>query len=206
MSPGADILKSEELAAKILSLRCQLQRTIEEDTLGRMYDPAGNRGPFPLQQKPDRQRSSGIVLLQSRLEPQILQMYLRLGIEKHGPEDTAEAEEVLILDPRCAAALVDLHAQPVACLPDIRGQVKLRWRKTVLGIPHKLSVEPHIVRLLHALEADAHALAPQSRAQVKLPHIAAHRIVIPVDLRRTQLRVAVPRVKRVDILDLSVPL
>ena len=129
-----------------------------------------------------------------------------LGVEKDTAENTEEPEHILILQPSRAAVLVDLHAQAVAGLLEIRRQVKVRGGEAVLGIAHELSVEPEVKRLLHSLKGDADRFSQKRRGQIKLPYIAAHRRVVPVDLGRTQRRMAVPRVQRVDVLDLTIAL
>ena len=130
----------------------------------------------------------------------------RFGVQVHRAEEAGKAEEILVLDPGRAGALVHLHAQAVVRLPNVWGQIELRRREAVLGVAHEPAVEPDIDGLLRPLEADAHPLAPQAGVQVELPDIAAHRVVLPIDLGRAQLSPAVPGVEGVDVLDLAVPL
>ena len=125
MPPWPDIFKPEGLATEVLSLRVQGQIPIEQRPLNGVCYPAGNIPCFPFQQQPDRERPRRIVRVQSRLEPEVRQVRFRFCVEEHSTENPAEPEEILILDPRRAAALVDLHAQPVACLPNIGREVKV---------------------------------------------------------------------------------
>ena len=152
------------------------------------------------------QKAGGVALGQLRLEPDITDMHLGLGVEIDRAEQAREAEKVLILQPGGAAVLVHLSAQAVAGLPDIRCQVKFRGGKAVLGVANEVAVAPDIQRLLGTLKADADALPAQPLVQVKLPHIAADRGVVPVDLRRAQIAAAIPRVDGVGVLDLAVAL
>ena len=167
-----------------------------------MGNPAGYPAGLPVQQQADGEGPGAAFRLPVRLQPYVLQMGLRLGVQEHGAENPAEPEEILVLQPCRAAALVDLHTQPVAPLLDIGRQIKVRRGEAVLAIAHKLPVEPDVERLLHALEADADPLSPQAGFQVKFPHIAAHGVAGPVDLRGPQPGAAIPGVERVDILDL----
>ena len=64
--------------------------------------------------------------------------------------------------------LVNLHAQPVALLPDVGGQIKVGRREAILGIAHKVPVEPHIEGPLHPLKADADGFAQQAGFQIKV--------------------------------------
>ena len=152
------------------------------------------------------QKAGGVALGQLRLEPDIMDMHLGLGVEIDRAEQAREAEKVLILQPGGAAVLVHLSAQAVAGFLYIRSQIKLRRRKAVLGIADKMAVAPDIQCLLGTLKAHADALPAQPLIQVKLPHIAADRGVVPVDLRRAQITAAVPRVEGVGVLDLPVAL
>ena len=152
------------------------------------------------------QKAGGVALGQLRLEPDITDMHLGLGVEIDRAEQAREAEKVLILQPGGAAVLVHLDAQAVASLPDIRCQVKFRGGKAVLGVADEVAVAPDIQCLLGTLKTDADALPAQPLVQVKLPQIAADRSVVPVDLRRAQIAAAVPRVEGVGVLDLPVAL
>ena len=203
MLPGEDVFKPERLAAEIFSLLAQRQRAVQQDALPGMGDAAMDvrARRRALQQQPYGQGSGVVVLLQPGLEPQVGQVQFRLRVEEHRAEDSAEPEEVLILDPGRAAALVDLHAQPVSRVPDVGGEVKVRGSEGVLTVSDKMTVEPDIKCLLHALEADTDPSAPQSRRQVKFTDIAAYRVVVPIDLRRTEVRVTVPGIEGVDILN-----
>ena len=206
VAPGEDVLKPEALAAEVPALRLQDQRPVKENALVRMGHPAGDRRALrlPAQQQPEGQNA--VRALQPRLQPQVLQVDRRLGVEEHGAEDAAEPEEVLVLDPGRAGALEDLRAQPVAGGTDIGGEVKVRGGEAVLGVAHKMAVEPEEEGLLHPLETDAHPFPPQGGVQVKGPDVAAHRVVLPVDLGGQQLGVAVPGVEAVDVLDLAIAL
>ena len=208
VAPGANVLKPEGLAAQIPALPPQLQGSVEEGLAAGGLDFAGDPGALrlPAEQQAGGERPGAVVLLQPGLKPQVLQVEPGLGVEEHGAEDAAEAEEVLILDPRRAGALVNLHAQPVALVSDVGGEVEVRGREGVLRVAHELAVEPDVERLLHPLEANTDPLVPQSRVQVKRSDVAAHRGMVPVNLRRPQSGAAVPGVEGVDILDLSVPL
>ena len=129
-----------------------------------------------------------------------------LCVQVDRTEDAREAEEVLILDPGAAAALVDLDAEAVVLVPNIRCQVKFRRGEAVLGIADELAVAPQVHGLLHALKADADALAAQGLVQIKFFDIAAHRVIVPIDLRRAQAAAAIPRVEGVGVLQLTVAL
>ena len=157
-------------------------------------------------QQPQMERPGGVVLLQSGAQPQILHMNPGLGIQHHTAKNTAESEKVLIFQPRGAAVLVNLHAQPVALLPDVGGQIKVGRREAILGIAHKVPVEPHIECPLHPLKADADGFAQQAGFQIKGTDIAAHAGAFPVDFRRADIRTAIPWIQGVDVLDLTIAL
>ena len=192
----------------------QGQRTVKQRLpLGRIHPalhPAlggvGHRAlPHSAQLQPHPQ-AAGAVRLQRGAQPQIFQMQRRFRVQVHRPEQPREPEEILVLDPGGAAALVYLHTQAVAPLPDIGGQVKVRGGEAVLRVAHKLAVEPDVDGLLRALERDANPLAPQRLVQIKVPHVAAHRVVVPVDAGRTQLGHAVPGIDGIGIMYLAVAL
>ncbi len=129
-----------------------------------------------------------------------------LGIQVHRAENPAEPEKVLILNPGGTAALVHLDAKPVARFLQVWGQVKVGRGKAILRIADKMPVKPDEKHLLHPLEADTDRFPAQPGFQVEGAGIAADRRVVPVDFGRAQFSVAVPRIERVDILDLPVPL
>ena len=81
------------------------------------------------------------------------------------PEDAGEAEEILVLDPAGAAALVDLHRQTVVGLLYERCHLKLRGGKAVLAVAHEMPIEPYIEGCLHALEGQEHRLSSSSSAR-----------------------------------------
>ena len=208
MAPGADVFKPEGLAAQILPFGGQLQGAVKQRALHRVGDPAPDLCALglPAEAQADRQRSGGVVLRQPRLEPQVLQVHPGLGIQEYRAEKAGKPEKVLILDPGRAGALVHLHAQAVARLPDIRGQIEVRRGEAVLGVPHEIPVEPDVNGLLRPLEADAHPLSPQAGGKVKFPDIASHGVVVQIHLGRAQLGTPVPGVEGVGIVDLPVAL
>ena len=127
-------------------------------------------------------------------------------IEEHIPEDPGEPEKVLVLQPAGAAPLIDLHGQPVPLLPDPGRHIEFRRRKAVLTVAHKFPVEPHIQGGFHPLKGQDHPFPPECLLQIKLPHIAGHRVILPVDRRGTQLRMAVPGIHSVHIMALVIPI
>ena len=153
-----------------------------------------------------RQQAGGVVGGKVGLEPDVVDVDLGLCVQVDRAEDAREAEEVLILDPGGAAALVDLDAEAVVLILNIRCQVKFRRGEAVLGIADELAVAPQVHGLLHALKADADALAAQGLVQIKLFDIAAHGVIVPIDLRRAQAAAAIPRVEGVGVLQLTVAL
>ena len=148
----------------------------------------------------------GVVRGKVGLEPDVVDVDLGLCVQVDRAEDAREAEEILILDPGGAAALVDLDAEAVVLVLNIRCQVKFRRGEAVLGIADELAVAPQVHGLLHALKADADALAAQGLVQIKLFDIAAHGVIVPIDLRRAQAAAAIPRVEGVGVLQLTVAL
>ena len=206
--PGTDVLEPEGRTDKVLPLTAELQCALKEVRSIRGLHPAADGRPrrLPLQQQPDAEGPRDAVRLQPRLEPEVRQVDLWLGVQEHGPEQAAETEEILVLDPGGAGALVDLHAQTVAGLADIGGQVEVRGGEAVLGIACEMAVDPYIDGLLRPLEADAHPLAPQALVQVELPDVAAHGVIVQVHLGRAELTAAVPGVEGIDILELSIAL
>ena len=92
--------------------------------------------------QPQPQGARLVVRGQTCIQPQVLHIAFGLGIEIDAAEDAAEAEEILILQPGRAAALVDLYAQPVAGGMNVGAQVKFRGGEAVLTVAHKVAVEP----------------------------------------------------------------
>ena len=185
----------------------QRQLTVEDRTVLGVTQEKVDLGHGGLDKfQPQPQGARLVICVQPRIQPQVLYIALGFGIEIDAAENAAEAEEILILQPGCAAALVDLYAQPVAGGMNIGGQIKFRGGEAVLTVAHKVTVEPHIHGLLHALKADAHRVLQKGFLQVKTGDIAAYGIVPPVDVRRPEFRVAVPVVELVDVLDLIVAL
>ena len=204
--PWPDAREPEGLAVKVLPLPPEVQRAVKKRLPVRGLDPAADLRRLAFQQEAEVKGTGETILLQPRLEPEVLQVELRLGLQVHGPKQAAEPEEILVLDPGGTGALVDLRAQAIPLLPKERGQFKLRRRKAVLGVAHKLPVEPDVQCLLRPLEADADPLAPEGWVQVEFPDVAAHGAVLPVDLRGPELRVAVPGVEGVDVLNVPIAL
>ena len=199
MIPHPDFGEGNGLGENIFSLGDQLQISVKEDTLFPVADLCVNLGGLA-QLQPEADIAGGEVFVEVGLDPQIL--HQGGGIEEHGTEDAGEPEEVLILDPGAAAALVDLHAEPVVLFPDVGGQIEIRGGEGILRIAHEMAVEPHIAGLLHTLEGNTDISAHQSRIQVKFPDVGTHGVEVPVDLGRAQLRVAVPGIELVGVVDL----
>ena len=182
----------------IIAFRGQFQIAIKKDAVLRMADPGMDFCLFG-QSEAEADLAGSQVLLEGGLDPQILSDGFRVEVD--GPEDAGEPEKVLVLDPGAGAALIDLHAEPVAPGLDMGGQVKVRGGEGILRVAHKMAVEPDEAGLLHALEGDAHIPAKEPCVQVKFPDVGAHRVKVPVDLRRAQLRVAVPGVELIGVVD-----
>ena len=128
------------------------------------------------------------------------------GIQVDGAENAGEPEKVLIFQPGCAAALVHLDTKPVAVAADVGGQVELRGGEGIFTVSHKLSVEPDVSGLFNALEGNTHGFSHEARVQIEFPDIAAYGIILPVNLRRTQVGVAIPGIEFIDVLNLTVTL
>ena len=129
-----------------------------------------------------------------------------LGVQVDRTENARKPEKVLIFQPSGAAALVYLDTKPVAVAADVGGQVELRRSEGILAVTNKLPVEPDIGGLFNALEGNTHGFSHKAGVQVKFPDIAAHGIILPVNLRRTQVGVTVPGIEFIDVLNLTVPL
>ena len=114
--PRADVFKVEGLTAQVFALRVKLQRAIQEG-FPRRVGHFGVDGGRPVQQEADGQGPGGIVLLQPGLQPEVLQVGGRFGVQVHRAEDAAEPEKILVLNPGGAGALVHLHAEAVALIP-----------------------------------------------------------------------------------------
>ena len=163
-----------------------------------MGDPCGDGSCFR-QLQPETDAAAGIVRVQGGLDPQILGD--GLGIEVNGTENAGEPEEILVLDPAAAAALVDLDAEPVAGFSDPGGQVEVRGGEGILAVAYKVTVQPDEGCLLDALEGHADTLTLQPILQIEFLHIAAHGIPFPVQHGGTQLRVAVPGIELIGVVD-----
>ncbi len=109
-----------------------------------------------------------------------------------------------------------LNRQHISLFPDKRSQVKLRRRKAVLCIPHKLSVQPYIYRLLYPFKTDPHALSDKSLVQIKHLPVRTDRIVCTFTehpgtvsgifhaIRCPAVFLPFPRIHRIDITDLII--
>ena len=127
-------------------------------------------------------------------------MYGRLCIEIYTSKNAAEPEKVLIFKPCGTASLIDLYTKTVILFLYIRCQVKIGGRKTVFRIAHKLTVQPDITCLLYALKRYTDSLSQKPGSQVKHLYIAAHSRILPINLRRPQLRMTIPGVQGIDVL------
>ena len=202
MVPAADFVKRPGGAVPVIALAGQLQRLIQENPVLRMGDFRPYRGNA-LNLQPQIQLSLVLFREEGGPDPQILHMGRRLSVQEHRSENAREPEKVLILQPGGGAALMHLNAQPVPGGADAGRQVEIRGGEGILAVADELSVQPHIGRLLNALEGNAHPFVHQPRVQIKLADIAAHRVVLPVNLRRMQRGMTVPGIELIDVLDLS---
>ena len=203
MAPAMDIGEGKFRADMVFSVIAQGYILVHQALYGTVE---GYVFCLSAEKQTDFQLAGGVILQKCGLQPQVIHIPGGLGVEKGAAENAAEPEEVLILQPACAAVLIDLDTQAVVLLPDVGGQVKVRGGEAVLGVAHKLAVEPDVKRPLHALKADAHPLPQQSRLQIEPADIASHMGILPVDFRGTQLGVAVPGVQGVDVLNFAIAL
>ena len=133
-------------------------------------------------------------------------MDIRYPIKIYITKNSGKTEKVLILDPACAASLINLNSQTVSFLPNPWSHIKLRRRKAVLCISNKGSIQPYIHGCLYPLERKNYPLSWKRLLQIKFPDIASHRIVIPVYFGWTQFRMSVPWIHRINILTFIISL
>ena len=140
-----------------------------------------------------------------RAHEQIPHMAARHSVQIHIPEQSGEAPEILILQPARAAPLIYFRRDFIFPLPHQIRDAELRGGKTVLAVPGKFSVYPHIQRCLRSLKREIDIAALFRLLQRYIFHIASHRILTG-HLRRAKLLPAVPGIHGVDVLSLSISL
>ena len=127
------------------------------------------------------------------------------GIKINITENTGKTVKVLILTPAPRRPFKDLRRQFVCSLSQIRAQKKLRGRKTVLAVPHKMSVQPERDPALRSLKGNIEPFSVKSLRHFKILYITCHRIKPLRYLPRHNLLPAVPRILHIRVLGHIIP-
>ena len=110
---------------------------------------------------------------------EIAQLHIILGIDGNVAEDTAQADEVLVLQEAAVGPTEHLHRQRIrgsVCV-QIRRDVKIVRRVAVLGIADFLAVHINIISRLHAFEGNKGLTAFKTLRRFKRGAVIADRIV-----------------------------
>ena len=127
-------------------------------------------------------------VIKLRVEEEVPNLHLVLGVEVHIAIDTALTDEVLVLQPAADGPAEDLQSDgvlfPVGV--EVVGNVKVVSGKAVSGIAHGLAVHIEIISGLHALEGDEDLTTIPVFRRGKGGAVVAHRVV-----HRGGLRIAI---------------
>ena len=107
-------------------------------------------------------------------------VHQRTDPQLHRAEDAAEAPVVLILQVASVAPAIDLHAEPVVALTNVRSDIELGGRHRILTISHPLAVHPDIHCRVDATEVEDEILREHFLRHIKEPGIRAHGIAVLV--------------------------
>ena len=147
-----------ELHALELGLRGhRLARDGERTELGDLLPPVEDLGLWRLDRSVGRKRQRNrrvlVLPVEHRRDREIADAALRTRPERHVTEDAREAEHVLVLEIAAVAPAEDLDREEVVALLEVRRDVELRRKLGVFGIADLLSVRPHVVGGIDAVEA-----------------------------------------------------
>ena len=110
---------------------------------------------------------------------EIAQLHIVLGINGNIAENTAQTDEVLVLQEASVGPTEYLHGQRIrgsVCV-QIRRNVKIVRRVTIFGIANFLAVHIDIIGGLHAFEGDESLTAFKALRRFKGGAVIAHRVV-----------------------------
>ena len=130
----------------------------------------------------DIQRSLLAVIV--LLDDDILDMYLRTGIQVHFAGNTRQAPEVLVLQVRAVTPAHHLHGDKVLPFLHIFRDVKLSGNLRVLAIAHILAVHPHLQVARGRTHVEQHLLALPTVGQRECTAVRARIVLRLADVWR----------------------
>ena len=136
----------------------------------------------------------------------ITNMGRRCRIKEYVTENAGESPEILIFQPAGRTSLEHCNSKFVALFTNIWCQFKFRRCKRIFAVADKFAVQPDIHSSFHTLKRNKYTLIFQSIVQVKISDVAANRVVLFRDKRRTEMLLSLPRINGVDVLRLAVSL
>ena len=122
---------------------------------------------------------SVLCVVQRGMYEEIAQLHIVLGINGNIAENTAQTDEVLVLQEASVGPTEYLHGQRIrgsVCV-QIRRNVKIVRRVTIFGIANFLAVHIDIIGGLHAFEGDESLTAFKALRRFKGGAVIAHRVV-----------------------------
>ena len=132
-----------------------------------------------------------------RFPEEVADLHLRRREQHHVAVDAGVAEEVLVLKEGSVAPAVHLHREQVLARLQVLGDVELVRGAAVLGVADLHSVHPHVVRRIHALEAQEHGASLPSVRHGERAAVGRYGIVIRARIRRRpRMRIRDVRVDR----------
>ena len=130
----------------------------------------------------------------------------RCRIKEYVTENAGESPEILIFQPACRTSFEHCNSKFVVLFTDIWCQFKFRRCKRIFAVADKFAVQPDIHSSFHTLKRNEYTLVFQSIVQVKISDVAADRVVLFRDKRRTEMLLSLPRINGIDVLRFAVSL
>ena len=145
------------------------------------------------------QRRVAVVGREGLRDVEVVEAHLGRREERHVAVDARVAEHVLVLKVGAVAPAVDFHCELVLAVLEVLRDVELARELGVLGVAHLLSVHPHVVGGVDAVEADEHvapgpALGHGERAAVGRDGVVVGLLRVAVEDARPLVRVGVAHV------------
>ena len=141
----------------------------------------------------------GQIFGQIGVNEDVAHVVFRHAREHDAAENSAEAPEILILQPRAGGVMVNLHGDGVRSRMDEFGDVEARGREDVLGVADDLTVDPAEEGGLHALEGQHDPVARFALRELEGAVVAAGGIVLLRHFGIGERLVAVPGIEHVGI-------
>ena len=145
------------------------------------------------------QQTVGIVIRESSVNLEILNMHGRHGVDINVAHDARKANEVLVFEPGTVAPAEHLHGDVVLALAQVLVDIKFMTCESVFGISHIVAVHPDVVSRFHAFKVQTDALAIPLFGNGEGAAVVAHRVKVGRCARSGDAVVLRPRVNHVRI-------